>query len=123
MKLRKWLIYIIPIIFILLSIGLMTGGSLFKHPMGEDDRLLEAVKNLEDNVKKKEWKQSSNDINYALKAWSKVVNRIQFSVEREYMFQISGTLARIKGGIEAEDDKAIMEEIYFFYDLWDNLGK
>lgn len=101
----------------------MAGGSLFKHPMGEDDRLLEAVKNLEDNVKKKEWKQSSNDINYALKAWSKVVNRIQFSVEREYMFQISGTLARIKGGIEAEDDKAIMEEIYFFYDLWDNLGK
>lgn len=123
MKLRKWLIYIIPIIFILLSIGLMAGGSLFKHPMGEDDRLLEAVKNLEDNVKKKEWKQSSNDINYALKAWSKVVNRIQFSVEREYMFQISGTLARIKGGIEAEDDKAIMEEIYFFYDLWENLGK
>lgn len=101
----------------------MAGGSLFKLPMGEDDRLLEAVKNLEDNVKKKEWKQSSNDINYALKAWSKVVNRIQFSVEREYMFQISGTLARIKGGIKAEDDKAIMEDIYFFYDLWENIGK
>lgn len=101
----------------------MAGGSLLKQPLGEDDRLLETVKNLEAAVKKKEWKRAGNDIVYALKAWSKVVNRIQFSVEREYMFQISGTLARIKGGIEAEDDKAIMEEIYFFYDLWENLGK
>lgn len=122
MQLRKWLIYIIPIVFILFSIGLMAGGSLLKHPLSEDDRLLEAVKNLEANVKKKEWKPASKDIDYALKAWSKVVNRIQFSVERDYMFEISGALSRIKGGIEAEDDKAIMEEIYFFYDLWESLG-
>jgi hypothetical protein len=122
MKLRKWLIYIIPIVFLVISIGVMAGGSFLKQPLGKDDRLLEAIKNLEDDINKKEWKQAGNKIDYAQKAWSKIVNRIQFSVEREYMFQISGALSRIKGGIEVEDDKATMEEIYFFYDLWESLG-
>lgn len=103
-------------------IFIMAGGSLLKKPIGEDDRILEAIQELEKHVKNKEWKEAKNRIEYVGKGWNKVVNRIQFSVEREYMFEISGTIARIKGGIEVEDDKAIMEEIYFFYDLWDNLG-
>lgn len=123
MQKRKWLIYLIPTVFLLFSIALMTGGSLLKEPFGEDDRLKEAIQKLEADVKNKQWKQARDHAQYALTAWNKVVNRIQFSVEREYMLEISGSLARIKGGIEAEDDKAIMEEIYFFYDLWDNLGK
>jgi hypothetical protein len=123
MQKRKWLIYLIPTVFLLFSIALMTGGSLLKEPFGEDDRLNEAIQNLEADVKNKQWKQARDHAQYALIAWNKVVNRIQFSVEREYMLEISGSLARIKGGIEAEDDKAIMEEIYFFYDLWENLGK
>lgn len=123
MKRRKLLIYLIPIVFLLISIGIMAGGSILKHPLGEDDRLLEAVKDLEKDIKNKEWSKASDHIQYALKAWHKVLNRIQFSVEREYMLEISGALARIKGGIEVEDDKAVMEEIYFFYDLWENLGK
>lgn len=123
MKRRKWLLYLIPIVFLLFSIGLMAGGSILKHPLGEDDRLLEAVQKLEADVKHKQWDQANDHIEYALKAWNKVVNRVQFSVEREYMLEISGALARIKGGIKAEDDKAIMEEVYFFYDLWGNLGK
>ncbi len=123
MRGRKLLIYLVPIVFLLISVGLMAGGSLFKHPLGENDRLFEAMKSLEADVRNKDWDQAGDEIDYGLKAWGKVVNRIQFSVEREYMFEISGTLARIRGGIEAEDDKAIMEEIYFFYDLWENLGK
>lgn len=123
MKRRKWLIYLIPTVFLLFSIGLMAGGSLLKEPLGDDDRLLESIQKLEADVKNKQWKEAGDHIDYALNAWHKVVNRIQLSAEREYMLELSGALARIKGGIEAEDDKAIIEEIYFFYDLWENLGK
>jgi hypothetical protein len=122
MQRRKWLIYLIPTVFLLFSIALMAGGSLLKEPFGEDDRLKESIEKLEADVKKKQWKQAKVHTEYALKAWHRVVNRIQFSVEREYMLEISGALSRIKGGVEAEDDKATLEEIYYFYDLWEYLG-
>ncbi|MNC82891.1 hypothetical protein D3C75_1366010 [compost metagenome] len=57
-----------------------------------------------------------------MQGWHRIVNRIQFSVERESIYDILGALARIQGGIAAQDDQAIMEEIYYFYALWDNLG-
>jgi len=119
---KRLIIFVIPTFILLLSIAIMAGGSVLKHPLGQDDRLLEAVQNLEKDVKNKEWDQAEKQIDQAITAWKKIVNRIQFSVEREYMFEINGTLARIKGGVEAKDDQAILEEIYFFYDLFDGLG-
>jgi len=77
---------------------------------------------LEKQVEAKQWTQAKSEIEYALKAWDRIVNRIQFSVERETIYDILGTLARMKGGVAAKDDKAIMEEIYYFYVLWENLG-
>ena len=119
---RKLIIILVPTLILALCIAIMTGGPFLKKPFGEDDRLYEAIKNLEDNVKNKNWKQAKHHIDYSQKAWEKIVNRIQFSAEREYMLEITGALSRIEGGIEAEDDKAILEEIYFFYSLWEDLG-
>jgi hypothetical protein len=87
------------------------------------DRLLSSVHQLEQIVQQKNWEQAEDKSKYATEAWKKISNRVQYSVEREYMHEITGVLARIKGGVKAEDDKAILEEIYFFYDLWDNLGE
>lgn len=112
----------IPILIVLICAATFGGGAYLKKPFGKDDRLLYSVKQLEHNVKDKNWNEAKKNSTYANKAWSKISNRVQYSVERDYMYDISGTLSRIKGGIEVEDDKAIIEEIYFFYDLWDNLG-
>lgn len=120
---RRWAIILIPAFILIVSIGIMTGGNFLKKPMAKDDRLLEAVQQLEKNVKNKEWGQAEERAQYAGEAWKKIVNRIQFSVEREYMFEITGALSRIKGGVKAKDDQAVMEEIYFFYDLFDSLGR
>lgn len=122
-KIRKLLIYIVPILVLLLCIALMTSATILKKPFGEEDRLLEAIQEIEANTNKEEWKKANENIVYAEKAWHKVVNRVQYSVEREYMYKISETLARMKGGIKMEDDKTVIGEIYVFYDLWENLGK
>lgn len=122
MKRRRLLIYTLPILFLSVSIAVMISGGFLKQPLGEDDRLLETIQQLETHVQKKEWAKAKMAINHAIKAWQKIANRIQFSVERESMFEISGTLARIRGGIEAEDDKGVITEIYLFYELWDSLG-
>ncbi|WP_458461175.1 DUF4363 family protein, partial [Paenibacillus sp.] len=91
-------------------------------PFGTQDRLLESIQTLEKQVEGKQWSAAKLQIDYAMKAWERIVNRIQFSVERETIYEILGILARIKGSIAAEDDQAIMEEIYYFYVLWDDLG-
>ncbi|MCF7753919.1 DUF4363 family protein [Paenibacillus sp. FSL H8-0317] len=122
MKTRFWLLYVLPIFLILVFVAIMASGSFLKKPFGTDDRLLESIQTLEQQVKGNQWTEAKSQVNYAMKAWDKIVNRIQFSVERETIYDILGTLARIKGGVAAEDDKAIMEEIYYFYVLWDNLG-
>jgi hypothetical protein len=122
MKTRFWLLYVLPICLILVFVAIMVSGALLKKPFGADDRLLESVQTLQKQVEDKKWTEAKSQIDYAMKAWDKIVNRIQFSVERETIYDILGTLARMKGGIAAEDDKAIMEEIYYFYVLWDNLG-
>ncbi|WP_338587075.1 DUF4363 family protein [Paenibacillus sp. Y5S-9] len=122
MKTRFWLLYVLPIFLILVFIAIMASGAFLKKPFGKDDRLLESVQMLEKQVEGKQWTEAKSQINYAMQAWDKVVNRIQFSVERESIYDILGTLARMKGGVAAQDDKAIMEEIYYFYVLWDNLG-
>lgn len=122
MTTRKWMLIIIPIVIILLFTAVLGGGSFLKKPFGKEDHLLKSMHDLEELVKKKEWKQAKTKSKYALKAWDQVSNRIQYSVEREYLNDISGIFARIKGGIEAKDDKALLVEIYYFYEVWDNLG-
>jgi hypothetical protein len=119
---RKWMITVSTVLILAVFIVVMAGGKWFKQPFGEDDQLLQAVKQLEKNVQDKKWSEAKERSEYTERAWNKIVNRIQFSMEREYMYDISGTLSRIKGGVQVEDDKAIMEEIYFFYGLWENLG-
>lgn len=122
MKTRFWLLYVLPIFLILVFVAIMATGSILKKPFGNDDRLLESIQTLEKQVEGKKWTEAKSQVAYAMQAWEKIVDRIQFSVERETIYDILGTLARIKGGVAAEDDKAIMEEIYYFYVLWDNLG-
>ncbi|MBY0204994.1 hypothetical protein J2T16_000433 [Paenibacillus intestini] len=122
MKKHKWLLYTIPIIMLLLFIAIMISGPWLKKPFGTQDRLLESIQKLEKQVLDKQWTQAKDQIEYSLQAWHRIVNRIQFSVERESIYDILGALARIQGGIAAQDDQAIMEEIYYFYALWDNLG-
>ncbi|MFZ3591640.1 DUF4363 family protein [Bacillus sp. DJP31] len=120
---KKFLLYFIPIFTITSFIFILNSGFWLKKPFGNDDQLYEAVHKIEVAVKEKQWDTAKENIEYAETAWRKIVRRIQFSVEKEYIIDISGTLSRIKGVIEGKDEKAIMEETYYFYELWDNLAK
>ncbi|MDM5277377.1 DUF4363 family protein [Paenibacillus silvae] len=122
MKKQSWLLYAIPIVMLLLFIAIMVSGTWLKKPFGTQDRLFESIQLLEKHVQDKQWTKAKSQVDYAMQAWDRIVNRIQFSVERETIYDILGALARMQGGIAAKDDQAIMEEIYYFYALWDNLG-
>ncbi|MFD1020985.1 DUF4363 family protein [Thalassobacillus hwangdonensis] len=120
---KKIILYLVPILTIILFILVMNSGYVLKKPLGNDDRLLEAITQIESDVKEEEWDHAKEHITYSEKAWTKIVRRIQFSLEKEYVIEITGILSRIKGGIEVKDDKGIIQEIYYFYELWDKLAK
>ncbi|WP_128102173.1 DUF4363 family protein [Paenibacillus sp. DCT19] len=122
MKIRIWLLYVIPITLLILFCVILASGPFLKRPFGTEDRLLESVQSLEKQVQNKQWREAKSEAEYAMNAWDHIVNRIQFSVERETIYDILGTLARIRGGVAAQDDQALLEEIHYFYVLWDNLG-
>ncbi|MFS0868926.1 DUF4363 family protein [Paenibacillus xylanilyticus] len=122
MKTRFWLLYVLPIFMLILFIAIMASGSFLKNPLGTEDRLLESVQTLEKQVNDKQWTEAKSQVDYAMQAWDRIVNRIQFSVERETIYDILGTLARIEGGVTAKNEEETLVEIHYFYVLWNNLG-
>lgn len=119
---RKILLYTVPTLTLILFVIVMNSGYFLKKSFGDDDNVHEKVQQLEQHVKNSNWMEAEKDIDKIEIAWNKVVHRIQFSVEKEYMLEINGALSRIKGGVEAKDKEAILEEIYFYYELWDRLA-
>ncbi|WP_217585805.1 DUF4363 family protein [Lentibacillus saliphilus] len=120
---KKFMLYVVPSAMLFLFVVVMNSGSMLKKPYGQDDRVYEAVKQLETHVKEERWEHAEKDIQYIERAWKKVVNRIQFSVEKDNMEEISQTISHMKGQVYIRDDQAIFEHIYYYYDLWDRLAK
>ncbi|WP_017726127.1 DUF4363 family protein [Halalkalibacterium ligniniphilum] len=118
---RKLLLILVPTLFIALSSALLVSTGWLKEPFSEDDRLQESIQALESHIKNQEWGQASQTQKKAEKAWESISKRIQFSVDREIMFEINGSLSRIKGSIEGRDQESTLIEIYYFYTLWESI--
>lgn len=120
---NKFLIYLMPILIIAISIFIMTSGNWIKHSFGEGDKVYETVQSIEKKVKAGQWEGAASDMEYLQKAWHRVVNRIQFSVEREMINQMTEVLYSLKGSIEAEDYPSTQQHISYFEVLWDEMGR
>lgn len=120
---QKIKVFILPVLFVVISILIMTSGSLLKEPLGTEDQLYQAIVSIEKAVNQGKWDVADEKIGYAVHAWDKVVNRIQFGVERNYLNEISDSLSRMRGNIKAEDKPGVLADIYLFYDYWESLGK
>ncbi|MED1600379.1 DUF4363 family protein [Alkalihalophilus marmarensis] len=119
---RKFLLYAIPILFMIVSFSIMISGMWLKEPLGSDDHLLSYIQNVEENVKAENWEQADQEHQKAQHAWRKISKRVQYSVERDDMMAITEVLSRIEGGIKAKDEPTIMPDIYYFYGIWKDLG-
>ncbi|WP_179107225.1 DUF4363 family protein [Sediminibacillus massiliensis] len=104
-------------------VAIMISGSYLKEPFGQDDQLYKRMTQLETHITKQDWDRAEADLIYLEKAWDKVSKRVQFSVEKGNMAEISGILARIEGGIVSRDISSTREEIHFFYYQWDEIGR
>jgi hypothetical protein len=119
---KKFLLYLIPSLFVLVSLFIMTSGGWLKGPFGDKDDLLGCVEKIEAHVKAENWEKAQQEQRKAENAWETISKRVQYSVERDDMMAIAEALHRIKGGIEVQDATAVFPDIYYFYGIWNDFG-
>ena len=119
---NKWMAFGVPVVLIMACVLVMVSGVWLKRPLSGEDDVLGLVQELEQLAIEKDWEKALGKAAAAQEAWQRVVNRVQFSVEREMIYEISGSLAKMQGAARAEDASAMLQEVYYFYDLWSHLA-
>jgi len=119
---QKWLVFGVPVLLLAFSVLVMTSGGWLKKPLRGDDDVFGLVQEMEQLAKDENWEAVWDRSLAAYEAWRRVVNRVQYSVEREMILEISGSLAKMQGAAQARDMTALLQEVYYFYDLWNNLS-
>lgn len=116
------MLYVVPVVVLGIFVVLMVGGGYFKQPRGETDDVQKYIDLVKGDVTDGRWKEAEADIEKLKAAWKEVVPRIQFSVERDIIMDISLNLARLRGAIEAEDKPGALMELSEVHQLWQALG-
>lgn len=120
---RKFLVVSIPIVTMILFILFMISGSFLKQPFGEDDNVPKAIEIVIQDIVNENWAEAGKNTDQLIKAWEKVLNRVQFSSERNEINDLSISLARLRGAVQAQDKASGLEELYAAYEHWQDLGQ
>ena len=122
-NMRRFLTIAIPIVSLALFICIMLSGSILKRPFGKDDDVPQAIENLIQEVDNDEWDKVNSEIDNLEKSWNKVIRRVQFSLERDEISDLSMSIARLRGAALAEDKGNSLIELFEAYNHWKEMGK
>jgi len=120
---KKFSPYILPVLGLCLFIAIMFSGKYLKEPLRPSEDVMGFVKTAMQDTVNEKWDNVSIDINNIEKAWKKIVPRIQFSVERDEIYNIGINIARLKGANMTKDKSSILMELNEFMENWDELTK
>ncbi|MFU0825641.1 DUF4363 family protein [Clostridium sp.] len=120
---KKFLGYIIPIAAIAIFIAVMLSGKYLKQPFNPSEDVMSFVNAAIADVQSEDWIKVENDIYNIENAWNKIIPRIQFSVERDEIYNIGINIARLKGGLSCKDKPSILTELYELIENWNELSK
>lgn len=120
---KKTLIIAGTSLMLLIFIAIMGSGYFLKNPITKNDDVLGQLDSIEKSVHNSDWSKAEKQINDGLKKWGKVKNRIQFSVERDFLEEIDSEMAEIKGAIIAKDQETVITNIEKLKVIWKELGK
>ena len=120
---KKFISYSIPIVTLTVFVFLMLGGNYFKKPHNPSEDVVALVALSVNHAKVENWNMLNQDIANIDFAWKKITPRIQFSVERDEIYNISLNIARLKGSISAEDKPSTIIELNEIIENWAELTR
>lgn len=119
---RKFLVAFIPIVTILVFIVVMLSGNYLKKTKVVNSSFVELVQLVEQDVNNDKWEEAKSHAEELQEVWDKLINRTQFSSERDEINELNVSLARLQGAIVANNKALAMDGLYEAYEHWDQLG-
>lgn len=120
---RKILAYAVPILILLIFMLIMHSGLFLKEPLNQTDDFADYLDAVQDHVMAEQWAQAAANLRHLKNAWRQIINRVQFSVEKDEITRLSANLARMGGAITAQDQGGAMVEIGEAREFWYELGR
>lgn len=120
---KKFILFAIPIITLAVFVLLMLGGNYLKKPHNPSEDVISFVELSIEHAKAEKWTLLHEDILSIDTAWKKIMPRIQFSVERDELYNISLNIARLRGSISAEDKTSTLIELNEIIENWAELTR
>lgn len=120
---RKFLVISIPIVTLALFVLIMLSGTILKQPLGTDDNIPESIQLIIKDIELENWDGANKKAEDLSNVWKKIVNRVQFSSERNQIDSFDISIARLRGAIIAKDKSSSYAELNEAYKHWENLGK
>jgi ATP-dependent Zn protease len=120
---KKFISYSIPIITLTVFVLIMLSGNHFKKPRNSSEDVISFTQTSIEHAKAEKWDMLNQDITSIDSAWEKIIPRIQFSVERNEIYNISLNIARLRGSIASEDKASTLIALYEIIEDWDELSR
>ena len=120
---KKVLYYGIPTVLLLVFVLIMTAGNYLKKPRSVNDDVVMYIKVVTEDVKGENWNKADEDTKKLTDAWKKITPRLQFSCERDEIYNISINIARLNGIVMGKDKNAAFVELSEMYENWIELTR
>lgn len=120
---NKILGFIIPIVILGFFLLIMLSGDYLKQPRNPSEDVIGYINLTMEDVKNDNWNNVTDDIEKIEKAWNKIVPRIQFSVERNEIYNININIARLKGAAVVQDKSSTLMELNAAIENWNELTR
>jgi translation elongation factor EF-1beta len=101
----------------------MLSGNYFKKPRNTSEDVMSFVKTSVTDVNSENWDKAATDIGNLEKAWKNILPRIQFSVERDEIYNIGVNIAKLKAAAIVEDKSLALTELYEVMENWEELTR
>lgn len=120
---KKFISYAIPMLTLTAFILLMLGGNYLKRPLSPSENVVAYAELSIEHAKAQKWDMLEKDVVNIDFAWKKIMPRIQFSVERDELYNINLNIARLKGSITSEDKTSTIIELNELLENWAELTR
>jgi hypothetical protein len=119
----RFMIIALPITAIILFVLIMISGSWLKNSLGQGKNIPDIIDGIGKDILAERWDETEKGISELENSWNRVLNRVQFSVERDEVNFFNSNLARLKGAVLARDKAGSLIELHEALDHFKGLGR
>ncbi len=120
---RKLMVAAVPIVSLVLFVCVMLSGDLLKRPLGHKDNIPLLIQSISEDILTDQWEEVQKKTKELEHAWKTIVQRVQFSSERDEINSFDTNVARLKGAIKTKDKSNALMEVSEALEHWKDLGR